>query len=170
MRGGSKRGGWMRVRALRTRPARDCSGQMAVELACLMPVVLVMAIVAFNLVRFVEACALFDRVALDAVVMQGVAPDGEQSLVSSVSAVRASVEEAFSDMSSCEVAVRAVPLSTGADAGLAVNPLLTRFVCTLRFHPWPLAFSVAGIEARVPLALTHEKSIVIDRFRPGVVI
>ena len=160
----------LRMRALRMRAAGSSSGQMAVELACLMPVVLVMALVAFNLVRFVEACALFDRVALDAVVMQGVAPDGEQSLISSVSAVRGSISEAFAEMPSCEIAVRAVPLSTGSDAGLAVNPLLTRFVCTLRFYPWPLAFSVGGIDARVPVALTHEKSIVIDRFRPGVVI
>lgn len=146
------------------------SGQMAVELAALMPVVLALTIVVFNLVRFVEAVAVFDRVALDAVVTQGVAPEGDQSLVSSVNAVRTAIEEACSDMGSCEVSVRAVPLNTGEETGISVNPLLTRFVCTLRFRPWPLSFSVAGIDAGIPLALTHERSIVVDRFRSGVVI
>lgn len=146
------------------------SGQMAVELACLMPVALVMVIVIFNLVRFVEACAVFDRVALDAVVLQGVAPTGEQSLVASVEAVRLSIESSLADMSSCEIEVSATTLADASGGSIAVNPLLTRFVCTLTFHPWPLSFAVAGIDARVPFALTHEKSLVVDRFRPGVVI
>ena len=146
------------------------SGQMAVELACLMPVVLVVAIILFNLLCFVEACAVFDRVALDAVVMQGVAPFGEQSLVSSTEAVRASIQEAFGEMPSCEIEVQASNFSESEGAGLAVNPLLTRFDCTLKFYPWPSSFSIAGIDAGVPLALTHERSLVVDRFRPGVVM
>lgn len=145
-------------------------GQAAVELACLMPVVLVTAIVVFNLVRFVEACAVFDRVALDAVVSQGTAPEGEQSLVSSVEAVRSGLSDAMVDMGSCEVEVSAVPLSQSAGSGILVNPLLTRFECTLRFYPWPLSFSVFGIDARIPVALVHKKSLVVDRFRSGVVI
>ena len=149
---------------------RCTRGQMAVELACLMPVVLVMVVVVFNLVRFVEACAVFDRVVLDAIVCQGVAPVGEQSLTSSVEAVRASIEIACADMPSCEVEVTATPLGAEPGASIMVNPLLTRFVCTLRFHPWPFSFSVAGIDARIPVTLTHEKSLVVDRFRSGVVV
>lgn len=145
-------------------------GQMAVELACLLPVVLVMAVVAFNLVRFVEACAAFDRIALDATVMQGVAPTGEQSLVSGVEAVRSSIATSMADMSSCEIEVKATTLWESEGGSIAVNPLLTRYVCTLRYHPWPFSFSVAGIDARIPLALTHERSLVVDRFRPGVVV
>ena len=150
--------------------ARDRSGQMAVELACLMPVVLVTVIVVFNLVRFVEACAVFDRVALDAVVMQGVAPTGEQSLVSGVEAVRSGIAASFDGMSSCEVEVTATTLADESGGSIAVNPLLTRYVCTLIYRPWPLSFAVAGIDARVPLELVHEKSLVVDRFRPGVVV
>ena len=146
------------------------SGQMAVELACLMPTVLVVAIILFNLLRFVEACAVFDRVALDTVLTQGVAPVGEQSLVSSTEAVRLGIEAALSDMASCEIEVQASNFSESEGAGLAVNPLLTRFDCTLKFYPWPSSFSIAGIDAGVPLALTHERSLIVDRFRPGVVI
>ena len=146
------------------------SGQMAVELACLVPVALVVAVIVFNLVRFVEACAVFDRVALDAVVLQGVSPTGEQSLVSSVDAVRSSIAESFADMPSCEIEVSAQTLDKSEGGSIAVNPLLTRYVCTLTFRPWPYSFSVAGVDAHVPLALTHEKSLVVDRFRSGVVI
>ena len=149
---------------------RDVRGQATVELAVLMPLVLVCALAIFNLLRFVEACAVFDRVALDAVVTQGVAPAGEQSLVSSVEAVRSGLAEAFADMPSCEIEVRASKLSEEEGASLAVNPFLTRFVCTLRFYPWPLSFSIAGIDARIPVFLTHERSLVVDRFRSGVVI
>ena len=149
---------------------KDVSGQMAVELACLLPVVLVMVIVVFNLARFVEACAVFDRVAVDSVVLQGVAPAGEQSLVSSVEAVRSSIAESFEDMSFCEVEVSAQTLAEAERGNITVNPLLTRFVCTLTYRPWPFSFAVAGIDARIPVSLTHEKTLVVDRFRSGVVI
>lgn len=152
------------------KPVFGDSGQMAVELACLMPVALVVAVIVFNLVRFVEACAVFDRAALDAVVLQGVAPSGEQSLVSGVEAVRASIADSFEEMPSCDIEVSARTLSDIEGGSIAVNPLLTRYVCKLTFYPWPLSFAVAGIDARIPVALTHEKSLVVDRFRAGVVI
>lgn len=56
---------------------RSCSGQMTVELAVLVPVVIVVALTVFNLMRFVSACSAFDRIAADAVVSQGVSPKGE---------------------------------------------------------------------------------------------
>ncbi|MCH3942361.1 MAG: pilus assembly protein [Atopobiaceae bacterium] len=49
-------------------------GQMTVELAVVVPVVVVMALVVFDLMRFVALCARFDRVSLDAVVSQGISP------------------------------------------------------------------------------------------------
>ena len=47
-------------------------GQMSVELAATLPVVLVVALIILNLMRFVGACAQFDRVAPNAFVSQGV--------------------------------------------------------------------------------------------------
>ena len=47
---------------------REERGQMAVELAALMPVILVSLVILWNLARYVSACVLFDRVAPDAVL------------------------------------------------------------------------------------------------------
>ena len=63
------------------------SGQMVVELAVLVPVVLVVALVGVNLMEFMALCARFDRACLDAVVSHGVSPAGEQSQVGAVDEV-----------------------------------------------------------------------------------
>ncbi len=149
------------------------SGQMIVELAALVPVVVVVSLTIFNLMRFIEVCAVFDRVALDAVVSQGVAPSGEQTEIVAVGAVRSCIEDALSS-SRCSVSVSVRDVSTCGrpTRGLTfpVSPLLTDFVCTLTYRPWPSAFVIAGVVYDSPLALTHTRSIVIDRFRPGVVV
>ena len=44
------------------------SGQMTVELAVLVPVVIVVALIVANLMEFVDACAAFDRLSLDEVI------------------------------------------------------------------------------------------------------
>ena len=95
---------------------RTQRGQMAVEMAVLVPVAIVVALVIYNLCLYVEACATFDRVALDAVVSQGVSPPGEQSTISAASAVESCIRAALS-MRTCEVSVRA----SGAGAGGAVS-------------------------------------------------
>ncbi len=145
------------------RHARGCldeSGQMAVELAALIPVVVVVALVVFNLGRFVVLCASFDRVALRAVAMEGVAPSGEQSTLASVDEVRGAIVRDLGT-SSCDVEVYA------EDAGALA---LTRYRCVLAYRPWPSSFVLAGVLYDAPLVLTHERSLVVDRFRPGVVI
>lgn len=50
---------------------RSQSGQMTVELATLIPVIVVVALIGYNVVRFAQACALFDRAAREAVVSLG---------------------------------------------------------------------------------------------------
>lgn len=156
-----------------SRSQREERGQMAVELAVLVPVVIVVGLTIFNLMRFIEVCAIFDRVALDAVVSQGVAPNGEQTEIAAVGAVRSCIEDALSS-SRCSVSVSARDVATFGrpTRGLTfpVSPLLTDFVCTLTYRPWPSSFVIAGVTYDSPIALTHSRSIVIDRFRPGVVV
>jgi hypothetical protein len=151
------------------------AGQMTVELAALVPVVIVVAVIVLNLARFTELCARFDRVSLDAVISQGTAPAGGQDALSGVDAVKGVIEGAVGrgDLSlggSCDVEVSSTEAS--ADAGgvvFSLAPRLERYTCTLVYHPWPSAFAVAGVSAGVPLALTHERTFVIDRYRTGVV-
>ena len=151
---------------------RSERGQMTVELAVMVPVAIVVALVVYNLCRFVEACATFDRVALDAVVSQGVSPAGEQSVNSSAGQVRTCIEQAL-DLRSCEVEVSvsgASALASGSGLTFPVSPLLATYTCTLRYRPWPSAFVLAGVRFTPPVTLTHVRSLVVDRYRPGVVV
>ncbi|MEE8723893.1 MAG: hypothetical protein SOI23_03895 [Atopobiaceae bacterium] len=153
-------------------PQRACSGQMAVELAVLLPVVIVVALIDYNLMRFVGACAAFDHVAFEQIVAQGVSPRGD-AREPAVDEIRVQIEQAL-QMKSCEVEVTAERMvaSPGRSEGLTfpISPLLTRFTCTLSYHPWPSSFVVAGVSFRAPFALVHSRALVVDRYRGGVVV
>lgn len=143
---------------------------MTVELAVLTPVVIVVGLVVLNLMWFVDACAAFDQAALDAVVAHGVAPSGEQSQQRAVEEVREALSQAL-DREGCEVEVRAEAVTGDVlDAPLVISPLLTRYVCTLSYRPWPRLVRLPGITYEAPLSLTHSRELVVDRFRPGVVM
>ena len=45
-----------------------------------------------------------------------------------------------------------------------------RYTCTLSYKPWPRFLRMPGITMEAPFALTHERSLVVDRYRPGVVM
>lgn len=144
---------------------------MTVELAVLTPVVIVVALVIANLMGFVEACATFDQVALDAVVAQGVAPPGEQDEGRAASEVRSAIQDLLGREDRCEVEVRTEAVDVGeTSSGLVMSPLLTCYVCTLTYHPWPRLLRMPGVTYEAPLALRHECELVVDRFRPGVVV
>ncbi|WP_455136026.1 hypothetical protein [Thermophilibacter sp.] len=144
---------------------------MTVELAVLTPVVIVIALVALNLMGYVEACAAFDQAALDAVLAHGVAPSGEQSAERAVEEVTAALEGALGREGRCEVEVRVEAVGErGAATSFAVSPLLTRYVCTLTYRPWPRSLRLPGVTLEAPLALSHERELVVDRYRSGVVV
>lgn len=151
--------------------ARGERGQMTVELAVVAPVVIVVALVVLNLMGFVEACAAFDQAVLDAVLAHGVAPAGEQTEEAAVREVREALEGALGREGRCSVEVRCegVPESGESSSGL-VSPLLRRFVCTLTYRPWPSALRLPGVSLESPLALRHERELVVDRYRSGVVV
>lgn len=145
-------------------------GQMTVELAAVMPVAIVMFVAVVSILRYVACCATFDHVALDAVVAYGTSPAGSTLTDNACSEVRQTIEEAL-DSSSCEVAVSATKaMSDGTPGHLTINPLLVTYTCTLTYRPGVGTVSIAGAEFQSPVALTHERTFVIDRFRPGVVI
>ena len=144
---------------------------MTVELAVVAPVAIVVALVVLNLMGFVEACAAFDQAAPDAVLAHGVAPAGEQTQEAAEREVAGALERALGREGRCEVEVRCEGVLEG-DAGSPglVSPLLTRFVCTLTYRPWPSSLRLPGIVLEAPIALRHECEIVVDRYRSGVVV
>ncbi|MDO4536742.1 MAG: hypothetical protein Q4B54_01160 [Coriobacteriales bacterium] len=146
-------------------------GQMAVELAALIPVIVVVALIVYNLGCFLVVSASFDRVAKDAVIAHAVSPAGQASTVSAVDQVRSCVEEALGPRKNCEVEVSAERVGSSSQGSmLTISPFLTKFTCVLIYHPWPSSFSLAGVSMGAPLALRHERSLVVDCYRAGVVI
>lgn len=145
--------------------------QMTVELAVVTPVVIVVALIVLNLMGFIEACAAFDQAALDCVIAHGVSPSAEQSEDSAVGEVSSALEAALSDYGSCEVSVRAERVGEGSEgSSFAVSALLTRYVCTLVYRPWPMVVRMPGVSYGAPFSLTHECELVVDRYRSGVVV
>lgn len=144
---------------------------MTVELAVLVPPAIVTALIVFNLMGYIDACAAFDRLSLTAVTSHGVAPAGVQTGDAAAEEVRSAIVDALGREGSCEVKVSAQAADDGAGHGsLVISPLLTRYTCTLLYRPWPRFLRMPGITLEAPLALRHERSLVVDRYRPGVVI
>lgn len=156
------------------RATRATAGQLVVELAVIIPVVIVVGLMVLNLAKFVEACAAFDRAAPSAVVAQGVSPAGESEAAPD-GEVRSSILEALDmprSVVDVQVESRQVGFARGGGSGIEfpVSPLLTRYTCTLVYHPWPSAFTIAGVSYRSPVGLRHTRELVVDRYRGGVVV
>lgn len=83
---------------------RECSGQMAVELAILMPIIIVVACAVLNLLYFAEFCARFDTVSIDSVLTHAVSPAGHEYLAG-INAARDELALAIDD-SACDIEVR----------------------------------------------------------------
>lgn len=148
---------------------RESNGQMAVELAVLIPVIVVCALVVVNVMRYAELCARFDRVAPDAVLAHGVSPSGATSSLAGVDEVRSAIERGMSPMV-CEVEVSVEDLMEGASGALLdLSAGTTRFTCTLVFRPWPSSVSIAGAGYQVPASIRHEREIVVDRYRAAII-
>ena len=159
------------VRARQAVGADD--GQMFVEMAVVAPVMIVMAIVVVNLMLYIEAASRFDRVVPDAIMAVAVSPGSGASEGSAQEhAVTVAIAGAMEGIANVDVQVRAVSAWSWGDGdgvGFSFAPHLTRYVCTMTYHPWPSALTVAGVEAGIPLTLTHERTFTVDRYRSGVV-
>lgn len=146
---------------------REERGQMAVEFAVLMPVIIVVALIVFNVLRYAELCARFDRVAPDAVLTQGVSPEGSTGALASVDAVSTQLQGAMGNNVEVSVSAENLGLSSGAAlVNLAAGT--TRFTCTFVFYPWPSSASIAGASFSAP-AITHTKELVVDCYRAAII-
>lgn len=129
-------------------------GQMAVELAVIMPVILIVLVIAIDMLVFASECARFDHIAPQRVLAQAAsAPMDGYELGARTAAIRAALESDFAkEGSSIEVSYE--------DAGVALASMSV-YRCTFRFAPWPL--SIAG----APALLEHECNIAVDPYTPG---
>lgn len=142
-----------------SRFVRSQSGQMTIEMAVAMPALIAVAVIAVNAMAFFVDCAVFDRVAHDAVRVHASAPAYQQG----VSQECALVEQAIrSQLGDANLEIRVAHGVTSAD--------FDEFTATLEYRPTlfgrGLRHEVFGV--RLP-TLTHTTRYVVDSYRPGVV-
>lgn len=133
---------------------RGEDGQMVVELAVILPVLLIVLVIALDSLVFASECARFDQLAPQHVIALASSPakDG-YALDARGAAVEAALTADFSRKGS------SVSVSC-EDAGMPFSSMSV-IRCTFRFSPWPL--SAAG----APAALEHVCCIAIDPYTPG---
>ena len=140
---------------------------MVAEMAVMVPVILVCALVAMNGAWFANLCARFDRVAMDAALAHGVSPSGEQDATSAASQVKDAIEQAMGDPS-LEISVSAEHLDAWAEGIFSISPSRVRFTCSMGYRPHPSSFSVAGASYVLPVLVTHIRSVVVDASTLGI--
>ena len=146
--------------------------QATVEMAVVVPVLLVLALIVYNLMVFVSAVARFDRVVPDIVLAQGVSPgaDATGEAVTDASALIAEQVEAAMEGYDVEIEVTS-SAGEGDDDGTSFTLIgaLRTYTCTMSYTPWPTSLTIAGVDLGAPLELTHERAVTIDPWRSGVV-
>jgi hypothetical protein len=136
----------------------DESGQMAVELAIVTPVILVVLVIALDLFVFLDECARFENVAAQVLLAQAGSPARDQA-----------------DADACSVAAQQTLSSSFSHEGerveVAHEPGSGRtcvYTCTLHLVPWPFTGSSLGVFGlRVPPELTHSCRLALDAYIPG---
>ncbi|MDO5044958.1 MAG: hypothetical protein Q4E22_06670 [Coriobacteriia bacterium] len=152
------------------RNLRDEKGQMFVEYALLLPVVLILIIVLINLFWYVRAVVHFDQISTNAVLAHASSPSASHES-NSHDLVRQAIEKSLKDFKRIEISVSSEGLDSDENtkALFSLKAHLKKYTCTLVYEPWPLSFGVGDFDAKIPLQLKYEKSLVIDPYRPGVV-
>lgn len=146
--------------------------QATVEMAFVVPVLLVLALIVYNIMLFVAATARFDRIAPDIVAAHAVSPSGEGdgSADDGVSVIESQIEGA---MAGYDVEIGVTCTEGGASSGddlLTLIGGLRTYRCSMRMRPWPSSLSIAGVDLGAPVALAHHRDVTVDPWRPGVVM
>ena len=152
--------------------AREERAQATVEMAVVVPVLLVLALIVYNIMLFVAATARFDRIAPDIVAAHAVSPSGESNgpADDGVGVIESQIEGA---MAGYDVEIEVTCTEGGASSGddlLTLIGGLRTYRCSMRMRPWPSSLSIAGVDLGAPVALAHHRDVTVDPWRPGVVM
>ena len=140
--------------------AMDSRGQMTIELAAALPVLLVVALLAVNALTFFGQCAVFDRAAHQAVRVHAAAPAYCQGVSTTCALVEADIRQALGDVN---VDVSVACSAAGRD--------LERYTATLSFSPTLFGYGLRSQAFGVQMPhLVHTIDYVVDSYKPGVVV
>ena len=151
---------------------REERAQATVEMAVVTPVLLVLALIVYNIMVFAGAVARFDRVVPDIVLAHAVAPGGEgdESSIDASATVQAQIQHAMEGYD-LQIEVSSEQGKTISDGSLlSLSGTFRTYTCTMSYEPWPIAPSIAGVPLGTPAKLSHERAVTIDPWRPGVVM
>lgn len=137
---------------------KDERGQATVELAVVLPVVIIVAVIAVNALSFLGSCAAFDRAAHQAVCAFGSSPASGQGADTAAALVSDAIDE--------QVRAHNVAVSVTAREGAWG---LTTFTARLEYRPTLFGLGLRSEVLGVPLPpLVHESAFVVQMYRPGV--
>lgn len=133
-------------------------GQMTIEFVIAFPAALIIALVAINAVLFFSECAAFDRSFRSLVCTYASSPAYEQDVGRSCAQVSEALHGEF-DSEQVDIEVS----SSGSSGDLV------EFKGTLQFSPTLFGKgSLSGVFGVSFPPLTHQESIVVDVYKPGV--
>ncbi len=133
---------------------------MTIELAVAMPVLIVVAVIATNAITFFADCAVFDRVAHDAVRVHAASPAYGQGVDQSCALIEEMIGEAIAQPN-VEVSVYRGATGFGFD----------QFTATIEFHPTLFGLGLRSEVFGIALpTLSHSTTYVVDGYKPGVVV
>lgn len=133
---------------------------MTVELAVAMPVLIIVAVIAVNAMTFFCQCAVFDRIAHEAVRVHAAAPAYGQGAGQGCASVEQDIRAALGD-SNIDVTVSYEPADADFD----------KYTATIEYHPTLFGLGLRSRVFGVALpTLTHSTSYVVDSYKPGVVV
>ena len=142
------------------REVRSRSGQMTIELAVAMPVLIIVAVIAVNALTFFVDCAVFDRVAHEATRTFAASPAYGQGADRNCALIEQAIRDAL-NQPNVDISVAHSSTGFGFD----------EFTATVDYHPtlfgMGLRESVFGINLPT---LTHVATYVVDCYKPGVVV
>ena len=151
---------------------REERAQATVEMAVVTPVLLVLALIVYNVMVFANAVARFDRVVPDIVLAHAVAPEGEgdESSIDASVTVQTQILNAMEGYD-LQIEVSSEQGAATSDGGLlSLSGTFRTYTCTMHYEPWPSSLSIAGLSLGAPAQLSHERVVTIDPWRPGVVM
>ena len=151
---------------------REERAQATVEMAVVTPVLLVLALIVYNVMVFASAVARFDRVVPDIVLAHAVAPEGEgdERSIDASATVQAQILNAMEGYD-LQIEVSSEQGVAASDGGLlSLSGTFRTYTCTMHYEPWPSSLSIAGLSLGAPAQLSHERVVTIDPWRPGVVM
>ena len=147
---------------------REERAQATVEMAVVTPVLLVLALVVYNVMIFASAVARFDRVVPDIVLAHAVASEGEGD--ESSATVQTQILNAMEGYD-LQIEVSSEQGAEASDGGLlSLSGTFRTYTCTMYYEPWPTFLSIAGVSLGAPTTLSHERAVTVDPWRPGVVM